>query len=209
MKTYHKINTIYKRDDYGNLKLGDWSVPEFGMLQNIGWIGTEKIDGTNIRIIFDGETVEVRGKTDRAQLRPRLVSVILEKYTPEMFKKIFDGETNVCIYGEGYGFKIQKGSNYIANDNDLIAFDIKVNGLWLRRESCEEIINTFDGKMVPIIGTFTIQEAIDYVKKGFKSTIAQNKDYYAEGLVLKPKYELFDRRGNRIITKIKHRDFHD
>lgn len=31
----------------------------------------------------------------------------------------------------------------------------------------------------------TIKEAEDFVKAGFKSLIAENKDYIAEGLVLK------------------------
>ena len=53
----------------------------------------------------------------------------------------------------------------------------------------------------------TIKEAIEFVKKGFKSTIAENKDYDAEGLVLKTPYGLQLRNGERIILKIKTEDF--
>ena len=53
----------------------------------------------------------------------------------------------------------------------------------------------------------TIPEAIDYVKKGFKSNIAQNKDYNAEGLVLRTPDVLCRKDGNRLITKIKTVDF--
>jgi len=42
------------------------------------------------------------------------------------------------------------------------------------------------------------------IKKGVKS---QWGDFLAEGLVLKPKIELKDRAGKRIVTKIKHKDF--
>ena len=53
----------------------------------------------------------------------------------------------------------------------------------------------------------TIPEAIEYVKKGFKSTIAENKDYDAEGLVLKTPTGLLRRNGERLVTKIKTVDF--
>ena len=53
----------------------------------------------------------------------------------------------------------------------------------------------------------SIPEAIEFVKEGFKSRIAENKDYDAEGLVLKAPLGLLDRRGERIITKIKTCDF--
>ena len=53
----------------------------------------------------------------------------------------------------------------------------------------------------------TIDEAIEFVKKGFKSTIAENKDYNAEGLVLKSPHGIRTRMGQRIIFKIKTCDF--
>jgi hypothetical protein len=57
------------------------------------------------------------------------------------------------------------------------------------------------------MGQFTIDEAIEFVRKGFKSTIAENKDYLAEGLVLTCPYGIKNRKGERIIFKIKHADF--
>jgi ATP-dependent RNA circularization protein (DNA/RNA ligase family) len=113
----------------------------------------------------------------------------------------------VTIYGEGYGAKIQKGGNYIKNGVDFILFDIKVGKWWLNRESCEMVAADLGLKIVPLIGMMTIQEAIEYVRQGFKSTIAENKDYDAEGLVLKTPDGLLRRNGERLITKIKTADF--
>ena len=42
------------------------------------------------------------------------------------------------------------------------------------------------------------------VRKGFKSFWG---DFRAEGLVVRPGADLLDRHGNRVITKIKHKDF--
>lgn len=111
------------------------------------------------------------------------------------------------IYGEGYGVKIQKGGNYIKDGVGFILFDVKVGRWWLNREACEDIAKAFEIPIVPLIGYMTIPEAIEFVKAGFKSTIAENKDYYAEGLVLKTPCGLLFRNGERIITKIKTCDF--
>lgn len=61
--------------------------------------------------------------------------------------------------------------------------------------------------MVPLIGYMTIPQAIEFVKKGFKSKISEDKDLNAEGLVLRTTCGLRFRNGERIITKIKHCDF--
>jgi hypothetical protein len=112
------------------------------------------------------------------------------------------------LFGEGYGAKIQKGGNYIKDDVNFILFDVLVNGKWwLKRSALEQIAKDLNIEIVPLIGYMTIPEAIEYVKKGFKSTIAENKEYNAEGLVLKPTCGLLDRSGKRIITKIKTCDF--
>ena len=217
MREYHKIQTVFFRDMENNSKRlleGQWSKPEFNLLRNIEWVCTEKIDGTNIRILWDGFQVEFKGKTDRADIPKHLLNYLKETFTIEKMEKEFgknyneeDEKIKVCLYGEGFGYKIQKGSNYLGNNVSFILFDIKVGHWWLKREDIEKIANNLQIEIVTIIGIMTLREAIEYVRKGFKSTIAQNKDYEAEGLICKPKEELFARNGERIITKIKTCDF--
>jgi ATP-dependent RNA circularization protein (DNA/RNA ligase family) len=119
----------------------------------------------------------------------------------------FKEPTLIQLFGEGYGINIQKGKNYIADDVNFILFDIRVGKWWLQRNSLEDLAHKMGLKIVPIIGYMTLNEAIEFVKNGYKSTIAENKNYDAEGLVLKTKDGLLDRSGNRIITKIKTKDF--
>lgn len=97
--------------------------------------------------------------------------------------------------------------NYIKNDVGFILFDVKVNNWWLNRDACQDIASKLNIPIVPFIGYMTLPEAIEYVKAGFKSVIAENKDYDAEGLVLKTPHGLQFRNGERIITKIKTVDF--
>lgn len=71
MDIYHKIQTAYLRNPDNNFKTlleGQWSKPEFGYLKDCKWEATEKIDGTNVRVIFDGQKVKFNGKSNNAQL---------------------------------------------------------------------------------------------------------------------------------------------
>ena len=103
--------------------------------------------------------------------------------------------------------KIQSGGNYIHNGVGFIIFDVKVGDLYLLKETMEIIAKKLGAPVVPYMWQFTIDKAIDFVRKGFKSTIAENPDYDAEGLVLKTPDGLMTRRGERIIFKIKTCDF--
>jgi hypothetical protein len=218
--TYTKINTLYKRYTEGELKnciiLGDYSNKEVEYLKDLLWECTEKVDGTNCFIFFDGENIEYHGKTENASIPSHLLDKMRSLVTIEQLQEVFpvqydeDGNKKplmVRIYGEGYGVKIQKGGNYIKNDVNMILFDISINGTWLDRSSVEDIANKLNLQIVPIIGYMTIAQAEEYVKNGFKSTIAENQDYEAEGLVCKPMLQLFDKMHRRIICKIKTVDY--
>ena len=235
--TYQKINTIFKRDANNIIMPYDeFAVPELEWLRNCKFDATEKIDGTNVRIEVtptinsDGSlitfNVAYKGKTDNADMPKHLDAFLKETYTEdkvlaslglpkvvtqEVMKEknwtTFEDIPMYTIYGEGYGVKIQSGGNYIRNGVGFIVFDVKVGNVYLLRDAMESIAEKLGAPVVPYMGQFTIDEAIDFVRKGFKSTIAENPDYDAEGLVLKTPNGLMTRRGERIIFKIKTCDF--
>lgn len=68
MKEYHKIKTVFSRDpdtNFRTLLIGEWAIPEFEYLALNKWVFTEKVDGTNIRIMWNEEKRELNfgGKT--------------------------------------------------------------------------------------------------------------------------------------------------
>ena len=67
---YHKIKCPFKRSVEGNKEVqwNDWIDPTIEYLKNNKWVFTEKVDGTNIRIFWDGHSVTFAGRTDRAQI---------------------------------------------------------------------------------------------------------------------------------------------
>ena len=218
---YQKINTLFKRDSKNIIIPSQYTCEEFNYLKNNLWECTEKVDGTNIRIYVtmeagEGEnswiySVTIKGRTKRAQLPSRLVKKLESIFFEVDWAKVFPTLTpvdTVCIYGEGYGAGIQKcGRRYISNDVNFILFDVKFNERWLKRKDCEDIAKKCNINIVPLIGYMTIPQAIEFVKKGFKSKISEDKDLNAEGLVLRTTCGLRFRNGERIITKIKTCDF--
>lgn len=208
MIKYDKIETLYKRDMEGTKKLleGEFRNPTVEFLKDNIWQFTEKIDGTNIRVFWDGHEVSFAGRTDKAQIPAFLLSYLTETFKTSEAEQIFEekfGEIPVMLFGEGYGPKIQKGHLY-RNDVSFILFDVLICDNYQSRSTVEDIAKAFGIDIVPIIFEGTIQEAVDFVKKNPDSTMGTAK---MEGLVGRPKIELRDRCGNRVIVKIKWEDF--
>lgn len=204
MNKYQKINTLYKRDLRGKIILGEYSIPEIEYLKDTKWECTEKIDGTNISLVWDGQ-LTFHGRTKDAETPKHLLEFLHKKYNGEIFKKIFPKAEKVEIYGEGYGVNIHGGGSYLPSSVDFIIFDVTIDGWKLLRENCEDIARKLKTDIVKLLGYYTIQEAEEIVIKGFPSNI--NHKRIAEGMVLKTPLGLCDRKGTRIATKIKHKDY--
>lgn len=209
---YHKIHTLFKRTERGEMILGDWTNPVFEYLADKPWRMTEKIDGTNIRIIVEPPSLGVAdgvtfgGRTERAQLPGPLVEYLTDKFLqPEMLealgKKFPEG---AVLFGEGYGAGIQKGGGKYRQDQGFILFDVNVGGWWLLPDDIQDVSVTLGLDMVPEIGTMTLVEGVEMVQKGMKSRFGS---FDAEGVVATPAVPLFTRKGERVITKIKTKDW--
>ena len=211
MIEYTKIDTLFKRDMEGTKKLieGEYRNKTVEFLKDNEWIGTEKVDGTNIGICWDGHKVSYQGRTERAQIPADLLNRLIEMFggdtNEEVFEQLF-GDTSAILYGEGYGPKIQKCGRLYRSDVSFILFDVYLpnKNLWLRRESIEDIARTFGIDVVPIVFRGNLEDAVTYVKTKPKSTMGTAD---MEGIVCKPAVDMLDRMGNRIIVKIKVRDF--
>lgn len=209
MREYHKIQTVYLRDPdtkFKTLLVGQYAEPEFAYLANNEWVFTEKVDGTNIRIMVESEPRRVRfgGRTDNAAIPAFLVQRLEERFLSQsdLLHEMFpDGG---CLYGEGYGARIQKGGGNYRSDHDFVLFDVKVGEWWLQRDAVEDVATKLSLDVVPIIGTGTLLDMEARAREGITSRWGE---FAAEGIVARPCTELRGRNGKRIITKIKARDF--
>lgn len=207
MREYHKINTVFKRDPANNYKTlleEEFAMAEFAYLSSNEWVFTEKVDGTNIRVMYDGGNLSLGGKTDKAQIPPVLLTRLNEQFLPlsGQFAELFSEAT--CLYGEGYGAKIQKGGGNYRRDQGFVLFDVRIGDWWLQRPDVETVAEKLGLECVPVIGTGTLYEMVEQTRQGFHSRWG---NFMAEGIVARPATELRTRRGDRIITKIKHKDF--
>lgn len=208
MTTYNKIETLFNRDMEGSKRLieGNYRNETVKFLKDMTWQFTEKIDGTNIRVMWDGHKITYGGRTERANIPAHLMNKLIELFgneeTEQLFEQVF-GEKEVVLFGEGYGAKIQSGGLY-RPDVSFILFDVMINGNYQPREMVECTAKQFNLEIVPIIFEGSLDEGVAYVKSKPMSTIGKAP---MEGLVARPKVELNDRCGNRLIVKIKVNDF--
>lgn len=207
MREYEKIETLFVRDEKTKKLIeGKYRNETVEFLKDIDWEFTEKIDGTNIRIYWDGHKVQYFGRTDKAQIPSQLLNKLIEHFggdvNEEMFEQKF-GSMEVMLIGEGYGAKIQGCGSLYREDNDFILFDVLINGNYQSRESVKDIAKYFNLDVVPTIMIGKLEDGIKYVKSKPKSKIGNAN---SEGLVARPLIELRDRTGNRIIVKIKVKD---
>lgn len=208
MEEYPKIPTVYARDPATNFRtmiVGEFAWPELEYLQHNLWEFTEKVDGTNIRVMFKEGQISFGGKTNNADIPTFLFAKLNEMFLPlqPKFVELFN-DAEVCLYGEGYGAKIQKGGGNYRADQSFVLFDIRIGQWWLQRKDVDDIGNKLGLDCVPVIGEGTLHDMVKKVRDGFHSIWG---NFWAEGIVARPKVELIARNGKRIITKLKHKDF--
>lgn len=211
MEKYHKIDALYERDMEGTKKLiiGEFRNPAVKLLKDVRRIGKEKIDGTNIRIYWDGHRVHIAGRTDKSELHKDLVAYLQSVFgTPEA-EEIFEqrfGENEVYLFGEGYGAGIQGVGHLYRDDKAFILFDVNVNGVFYCMQAVEEIATAFGVPAVQVLCEGTLDELVTFVKSKPLSPCSKHPQVI-EGVVAVPEIEMRDNCGKRVVVKIKVRDF--
>lgn len=218
IKKYPKINGLYKRNEKGKIT-AEICNPLFEFLANNKWHAYEKIDGTNIRIAIYKQNGNINtviaGRNDNSSipslLEQKLKEIIdgVKDWDSVFFRPLKDGDC-VVMYGEGYGKGIQSaGNRYNPEATDFILFDVLFNKTWYTYNNLLSVGAKVNIKVVPYMGTFTIPQAENIVKKGFISHVSHDKTLIAEGLVLRPASDayLFDCLEERITVKIKTKDY--
>ena len=214
---YHKIETLFERD--GKFVVTEQlRNPVYGAFKN--WHVTEKIDGTNIRVTLQEDgTVVLGGRTDAAQLHADLVRYLHATFTPAKMRAALwrpddSGDikpVKVVLYGEGYGAGIQKGGGFYRPDKSFRLFDVLVDDRWwLDWPNVEDVAVKLGIKTAPYLGDCTLDELVAMVKRGVPSVVSvedSGQERMAEGIIGRTVEPLFDRRGKRIILKLKTSDF--
>lgn len=210
---YPKIQTLWKRTKRvgktgGVIIPGDYSMPE---LANVTFYEvTEKIDGQCITVVLTKDDIKIQGKSEKSEFNKaheELLSYIREKITRDLIDKIFDfgKASTVTLYGEGYGPKIQSGHHY-REDQSFILFDVLRDNTWLDGDEVTNIAADLGIDRVPIIEKAQPVWWIEqFVESRPHSLIS--KTAMLEGVVCRSVPLMFTKRGDRIMFKLKCKDY--
>lgn len=236
MHYYSKILAPYRRTDSSSkfVTEGEWSCPEFKLLKDIDWSWTFKCDGTNVSLQWRGDKMtldSIKGHTDKSLFNQRTKDYLEKTFcTPEaetIFEDLY-GEQNVNIILEFCSKDMNQ--NYGHPDGFCYVLDVQNadTGKFWDREAVKTFAERFSLDYVREMLVGTIDEAVQWVKIATATWNSSNckvagettsrkgavckvenpyGPYLIEGLVGRPLCELHDANDNRIITKVKCKDF--
>jgi len=204
---YPKIETLFDRNEDFTVDRDRLRLPEFALVT--AWHVTEKIDGTNVRVWWDGSRVSFHGRTASAQMPTFLLSYLQATFTDVALTAVFRDASEVWLFGEGYGGRIQKDGSKYRGDVAFRLFDVKVGDWWLRWPDVEDVARKLSIETAPVLGTFSMDQIVALVEGGGESVVAQQEGAGRqwEGVVARTEPLLFTRRGDRLMWKLKTRDF--
>jgi ATP-dependent RNA circularization protein (DNA/RNA ligase family) len=219
---YFKINSLWKRQGWyfdeeekkspncqqgkQSFIVGDYACPEFGNVKT--WNVTEKIDGTNIRVMYNQGALSFGGRTDEAIIQPHLLKYLQDTFTPELIHLAFPTADvhDITLYGEGYGPKIQAGGGNYVQDVGFVLFDVLSGKFWFDRSMVKETAAKLNIPVVPDLGRMTEDQIVDLVKSKPLSQCSW-KPQTMEGVVCRADPEVYFQHGAVVTFKLKCKEF--
>lgn len=181
---------------------------------------TEKVHGTSAHVAWDPEHKEIKYFSGGASHEE--FSKLFDDEFVERFKKFVsergEGDTDVVVYGEAYGGKMQGMSATYGKKLRFIVFEVRIGNNWLSFDQVVLIARELQLDCVPGEVIDCTEEELRRVR-GLPSEVAvmcgcgDNTDRYGnkpplrEGIVIRPLIELRKNNGGRIIAKFKNADF--
>lgn len=142
----------------------------------------------------------------------------------ERFKHLFDepalvkefaerfGAKAVTVYGEAHGGKLMGMSKTYGMDLRFVAFDVKIDDLWLAVPQAHDLVTGLGLQFVHWVKIPTDLAAIDRERDADSVQAVRNgmgPGHIREGVVLRPPIEVRKNDGGRIITKHKRDEFRE
>ena len=188
-----------------------WREPELGYLMRNKWAYKRKLDGENMRVMWDGERAIWNGKSDDFTCNEETTEMMNRIFQEEIFEEKFGREKTVLLFGERMGPKCQ-GNELELLESTFVLFDVKIGDTWLEPKNIVSIAKYFNvpscydymsgGTEAVLDGDGYVDTLISLIKK-----MSEGKFSKWEGIVAIPEVGLFSRKGERLIVKIKNKDY--
>lgn len=211
------INPYDKYNDYDAVDASHRTT-ELVYLYTNPWTWKRKLDGENIRIYWNGEQALWNGKSNKFTCTKKFQDYMNNTFIEEIFEEKFGRDKEVYIYGEHMGPKVQ-GNELGLDEDEVVIFDVEIDGMFVCKESIEQIAGYFGVKSVydympkeKLLPKEVLAEWGDFLRKEITLDDLINlvaKGYLSnwEGIVCTPACNIKDHNGNRIIVKIKNKDY--
>ena len=175
----------------------------------------EKIHGTSAHIKWDGNQVKIfSGGEDHLRFSKLFDLVKLKSDFSNKFPhKKEDGVTTfdtAVIYGEAYGGKQQRMSETYGKELKFVAFDVKINNMFLMTSIADHFCRDFGIEFVDYAQIPCTLEAINAERDKSSVQAVRNgikEPKMREGVVLRPVIALVRNNGSRIQAKHKNDAF--
>src|SRR5690606_37128695 len=147
---YPSIPNLFEKTKIPNTgtryRHGAWTSPELGSLHNTNWRGTEKIDGTNIRIGWDGNTATFHGREHKqGNLPPEHTGIpqhLQDTYSTAAHGAAYP-DNPLTLYVEAFGPGIGRLGRLYGPRPQLRLLDVYNNGVWLEPHNLMNLADTF------------------------------------------------------------------
>lgn len=190
---YLKIPNLYKSDD---------------ILQFKSVYALEKVHGTSAHISYFSKTgLHFHSGGEK---HDKFVSIFDKDMLLAKFQEL--ELTNVTVFGEAYGGKMQGMSRTYGKENKFIAFDVRIDDVWLDVEKAAKFVNKLGLQFVPYQLISTDITALEVARDAYSQVAFMNgmgNDKIMEGIVLRPPFEVTLNNGQRLIAKFKRKEFQE
>jgi len=170
-----------------------------------GLYAMEKIHGTSAHIGYRNDTISYFSGGAKHDI---FLAIFDHDRLMHLFVDL--GQTDITVYGEAYGAKVNGMRETYGESLRFVVFDVKIDKTWLRVPDAEDVAQKLGLEFVDYKQVSSDLEAID-AERDRDSTQAIRNGIGAgkmrEGVVLRPLEELRDSRGNRIMAKHKRDEF--
>ncbi len=206
-----ELSKRYNRHTLANPKNspqnGLYREPELEYLAKNLWTYKRKLNGENMRVLWDGDQAVWNGRTDSFSTDIATTEYMNSTFAEEIFEEKFGRDKIVLLFGEHMGPKTQ-GNELSLDSTEFVLFDVNIASVWLEPKSLQSIANYF-GLRTCYDFMHPEDEERDYADtlENLIDLTARGEFADWEGIVATPSIGVFNRKGDRIICKIKNQDY--
>ena len=209
MYLYKRVPDIFTYSK-GKVEEGQYASEAVRFTKDLPWVCTEKIDGMTVCIEWDGNQASFSRNHIGKRLPKHLLEMLHDKFSTSRAEERFKFNFplgKVVFYAVAYGGDIGDTAEKYGPGLTYSLIDVYMpaRNQWLNRTAVETVGARFGVRVVPKILHEPLEMAVIKMKEHPVSKINMNTPM--EGLVCHPFVELRDCYGERIIVKLKAKDF--